>query len=105
MHRLPVFWLKKKHREEVYDVNNYVGGVSKQVEILRYRQLRGVHSPVESDEEERYLALLNEEFSSTGSHDNYDFVMQRYLTQESFVSEESEIERETEFYQNPNATQ
>ena len=37
-------WLKVKRNKERYNVNNYVGGISKQVEVVSYH-----HHPMEMD--------------------------------------------------------
>lgn len=44
--------MRWKRRKDIYNVENYVDGVSKQVEIVNYRHLNGIWSPVQSAEEE-----------------------------------------------------
>ena len=47
--RVLVFWLRQRKRKDVYNVHNYVGGVGKEVEMVRHRHLRGVYSPEGSE--------------------------------------------------------
>ena len=42
--RLPIMWLKVKRNKERYDIDNYVGGISKQVEVVSYH-----HHPMEME--------------------------------------------------------
>ena len=58
--------------------------------MVQYHHVCGLGTAGDSDEE-RYLAMLNDETSSTGRN----FVMERFLNQESVVSEETEAECET----------
>ena len=44
-----MYCLRRKRQRDKYNIHNYVEGVSKEVEMVRARHLRGVHSPVGSE--------------------------------------------------------
>ena len=61
-----MYWLRRKRHKEVYNVDNYVRGVEKEVETVRLRQLRGVYSPVQSEDGDEGATLRLCEFGEDG---------------------------------------
>ena len=51
-HRVPIICLKGKHYRDLYNVTNYLRSPNQNVKLIGYRQLKGVWSETESDDED-----------------------------------------------------